>query len=191
MAPARLTPSQTVGPFFGPALVRGELEQMVEAETRGARITIAGRIFDGDGAAVPDAMVEVWQANAEGRYDHPEDRQEKLLDPHFHGFGRFGTDRDGRFRIVTIKPGAVPGPRMTLQAPHLNLSIFARGLLNRVVTRIYFPGEPLNQTDPALNAVPADRRATLIATRDPAGAGDSYLFDIFLQGDRETVFFDI
>jgi protocatechuate 3,4-dioxygenase alpha subunit len=191
MAPARLTPSQTVGPFFGPALVRSELEQMVDAETRGARIAITGRIFDGDGAAVPDAMVEVWQANAEGRYDHPEDRQEKLLDPHFHGFGRFGTDQHGRFRIVTIKPGAVPGPRMTLQAPHLNLSIFARGLLNRVVTRIYFPGEPLNQTDAALNAVPADRRATLIAAIDSAGASDSYRFDIFLQGDRETVFFDI
>ena len=191
MAPARLTPSQTVGPFFGPALVRGELEQMVDAETRGARIAITGRIFDGDGDVVPDAMVEVWQANAEGRYDHPEDRQEKLLDPHFHGFGLFGTDQHGRFRIVTIKPGAVSGPRMTLQAPHLNLSIFARGLLNRVVTRIYFPGEPLNQTDEALNAVPADRRATLIATRDSAGASDSYRFDIFLQGDRETVFFDL
>ncbi len=191
MAPPRLTPVQTVGPFFGPALVRRELEQMVVAETRGTRITITGQICDGDGADVPDAMIEVWQANAEGRYDHPEDHQEKLLDPNFHGFGRFGTDANGRFRIVTIEPGAAPGPRTTLQAPHLNLSIFARGLLNRVVTRIYFPGVPLNETDEALNAVPADRRATLIATRDPAGALDSYRFDIFLQGARETVFFDI
>ncbi len=191
MAARRLTPSQTVGPFFGPALARQEFERMVGAETRGARVIIAGRVLDGDGAPVPDAMIEVWQANAEGRYDHPEDRQEKLLDPHFHGFGRFATDAEGRFRIVTIRPGAVAGAGMTLQAPHLNLSIFARGLLNRLVTRIYFPADPLNASDPVLNAVAAERRDTLIAERDHSGPAEALKFDIVLQGARETVFFDI
>ena len=108
-------------------------------------------------------MIELWQANADGRYDHPDDSQEKLLDPDFHGFGRAATDERGCFRFYTIKPGSVPGPGNLLQAPHINVSIFARGLLKRLVTRIYFPDEPLNATDAVLNTVAPERRSTLVA----------------------------
>src|SRR5271168_2996552 len=157
------TPSQTVGPFFKPALIHSGQESLVTASTRGERVAIEGRVLDGDAAAVSDAMIELWQANDDGCYDHPEDLQERVHDRDFHGFGRAATDERGRFRFHTIKPGpvAVPGP--TLQAPHINVSIFARGLLKRLVTRIYFPDEPLNATDVVLNAVLPKRRATLIA----------------------------
>ncbi len=182
------TPSQTIGPFFGPALIRPGLEMMARPATRGEHLIIEGRVLDGDRAAVTDAMIEIWQANAEGRYDHPEDTQEKLLDAHFHGFGRTATDAAGRYRFQTIRPGPVPDRRATLQAPHINVAIFARGLIQRLATRIYFPDELLNATDPVLNSVPPARRGTLIAS---AGAGGTLHFDIVLQGDDETVFFDI
>lgn len=182
------TPSQTVGPFFKNALLRTEFATLVNDRTRGERVVIEGFVLDGERAPVSDAMVETWQANAEGRYDHPADTQEKLLDPNFYGFGRVATGEYGSFRLVTIKPGPVPGGHGTLQAPHINVSIFARGLLKRLVTRIYFPEEPLNASDPVLNAVPPARRPTLIARRD---GGAILRFDIILQGADETVFFDI
>jgi protocatechuate 3,4-dioxygenase alpha subunit len=182
------TPSQTVGPFFKPALIRSGLAVLVTAKSRGERITIEGRVLDGDAAGVSDAMIELWQANADGRYDHPDDAQEKLLDPNFHGFGRAATDENGDFRFHTIKPGAVPGSGNALQAPHINVSIFARGLLKRLVTRIYFPGEPLNAGDAVLNAVAPERRSTLVAKIERP---DLLRFDIVLQGEHETVFFDV
>jgi protocatechuate 3,4-dioxygenase, alpha subunit len=189
----RVTPSQTIGPFFHRALLREEWNDLAARGAAGERVAIEGRVLDGDGAPVSDAMVEVWQANAAGRYDHAEDRQEnKPLDPNFHGFGRTATDLDGRFRLCTVKPGPVPGIGDVPQAPHINVSVFARGLLKRLVTRIYFPGEPLNESDPLLSAVPAARRATLIARVADSGAAERVLhFDIVLQGDNETVFLDV
>ncbi len=186
-----ITPSQTIGPFFAPVLIRPGLESMAQSTTRGDRVTIAGRVLDGDRAPVADALIELWQANAEGRYDHPEDTQEKLLDPHFHGFGRACSDADGWYRFHTIKPGAVPGANAVLQAPHLNVTIFARGLLNRLLTRIYFPGDPLNMHDSVLNAVPPTRRSTLIATACAPSSETTLRFDIVLQGEGETVFFSV
>ncbi|MFZ0658079.1 MAG: protocatechuate 3,4-dioxygenase subunit alpha [Candidatus Binataceae bacterium] len=188
----RLTPSQTVGPFFGPALVRAGAERLADSAARGERIVIEGAVLDGDGAPVPDAMIEIWQANAEGRYDHREDTQEKLLDPNFHGFGRAGTIESGEFRFYTIKPGAVAGDRATLQAPHVNVCVFARGLLHHLMTRIYFPEESAaNAVDPILNLVEPKRRATLIAGGSGTSSPRTLRFDIILQGDNETVFFDV
>jgi protocatechuate 3,4-dioxygenase alpha subunit len=184
----RQTPSQTVGPFFKPALIRAGDESIVTDKSRGERITVEGRVLDGDTAPVSDAMIELWQANADGRYDHPEDSQEKLIDSQFHGFGRAATDERGYFRFYTIKPGAVPGPGNMLQAPHINVSIFARGLLKRLVTRIYFPGEQLNAADAVLNTIASERRSTLIAHIERPGI---LRFDIVLQGENETVFFDV
>jgi protocatechuate 3,4-dioxygenase alpha subunit len=146
-------------------------------------------VRDGDGAPVGDALLEIWQANAAGRYAHPEDTQAKKLDPRFRGFGRCATAEDGSFRFVTIKPGAVPGRGNALQAPHINVTIFARGLLKQLSTRVYFAGEPANETDPVLSAIedPAVRR-TLIAQKAQSGA---WRFDIVLQGPGETAFFDL
>jgi protocatechuate 3,4-dioxygenase alpha subunit len=182
------TPSQTVGPFFKPALIHPGQESLVTAGTRGEHIAIEGCVLDGDAAAVSDAMIELWQANADGCYDHPEELQERLHDPDFHGFGRAATDDCGRFRFHTIKPGPVPGPGPALQAPHINVSIFARGLLKRLVTRLYFPDEPLNASDAVLNAIAPARRSTLIAQIERPGV---LRFDIVLQGEHETVFFDV
>lgn len=188
---AKQTPSQTVGPFFGPALIEEGLATLVRPATRGERVTIEGQVLDGDRAPVADAMIEIWQANADGRYHHPEDTQEKLLDEHFHGFGRAATDSDGWYRFHTIKPGPVPGTATTLQAPHINVAIFARALLKRLVTRIYFPDEPLNANDPVLNSISPQRRPTLIARAIAQSGGRVLHFDIVLQGEDETVFFDI
>jgi protocatechuate 3,4-dioxygenase alpha subunit len=182
------TPSQTVGPFFRPSLCRPGQESLITSETRGERITIEGRVLDGDAAPVNDALIELWQANADGRYDHPEDAQEKLLDPNFRGFGRAATESGGRFLFHTIKPGPVPGVGDALQAPHINVSIFARGLLKRLATRIYFPGEPMNSADAVLNSVAPTRRTTLVARVERSGV---LRFDIVLQGENETVFFDV
>jgi protocatechuate 3,4-dioxygenase alpha subunit len=190
MSGARQTPSQTVGPFFRPSLIAAGGENLVREETRGDRIAIEGRVIDGDGAPVTDAMLEIWQANAEGRYDHPDDEQEKRLDPAFHGYGRTATDTRGEFRFHTVKPGPVPGPDDAEQAPHINVSIFARGLLKRLVTRIYFPDEPRNADDPILNAVPSERRATMIATWTDT-THRCMRFEVILQGANETVFLDI
>jgi len=185
------TPSQTIGPFFKPSLVRSADHTLARDESRGERIVIVGRVLDGDGAPVDDAMVEIWQANADGRYDHPDDLQEKLIDPYFHGFGRGATDQHGSFRFDSIKPGPASGLGDALQAPHINVSIFARGLLKRLVTRIYFPGESLNATDAILNAVPRARRSTLIARAESISPQPTFRFEIVLQGENETVFFDV
>ncbi len=185
------TPSQTIGPFFKPSLVRSGDETLARRESRGERIVIVGRVLDGDGAPLDDAMVEIWQANAAGRYDHRDDLQEKLIDPHFHGFGRGSTDQHGAFRFDTIKPGPVPGAGNIPQAPHINVSLFARGLLKRLVTRIYFPDEPSNAADAVLNAVPIVRRSTLIARVESTSPQPLLRFDIVLQGENETVFLDV
>jgi protocatechuate 3,4-dioxygenase alpha subunit len=185
---AELTPFQTVGPFFAICLGEAGCARVATEHAIGRHITIEGTVCDGAGAAIPDALVEIWQANAAGRYAHPDDHQQKPLDPNFTGFGRAPPDEEGRFAIETIVPGRVPGPDGTLQAPHLLLGILARGILTRLVTRIYFDDEPSNADDEILALVPAHRRSTLIARR----AGEnSYHFDLVLQGDNETVFFDV
>ncbi len=183
------TPSQTVGPFFSYALtpetygregIAGNV--LVTDETLGERIVIEGRLIDGAGEPVPDGLIEIWQANAAGRYDHPaDDRDDVPLDPNFEGFGRCGTDETGMYRFETI----MPGPVMS-QAPHASLIVFARGMLVHAYTRIYFSDE----SDPVLDSVPADRRGTLIAKREDTPGGDVCRFDIRLQGEGETVFFD-
>ena len=193
------TPSQTVGPFFaygltpeayGRAGVAGN--NLLTDSTQGERIRIEGVVYDSNGAPVSDAMLEIWQANAAGRYDHPEDnRDDVAADPGFHGFGRTGTDAEGRFHFDTIKPGPVPGRGNSLQAPHISLTLFSRGMPNHTFTRIYFPDETdANATDPVLALAPADRRETLVATRLDRSGQPVYRFDIHLQGEQETVFFD-
>jgi protocatechuate 3,4-dioxygenase alpha subunit len=187
------TPSQTVGPFFHLGMTRPEWNDLTRGNPAGERIAIEGRVIDGDGAAVPDAVIELWQANAAGRYNHPDDHQtEKPLDPNFRGFGRAATDAEGRFRVVTIKPGPVPGRGNALQAPHINIALFARGLLKHLYTRIYFAGEPANASDPLLSSIEDDAaRRTLLAHRDRSGDPALYRFDIVMQGENETAFLDI
>jgi protocatechuate 3,4-dioxygenase alpha subunit len=183
------TPSQTVGPFFHLGMARAEWADLTAGQPAGEKIAIEGRVIDGDGAPVPDAILEVWQANAAGRYNDPDDRQDdKPLDPNFRGFGRVATDGEGRFRIVTIKPGPVPGRGNALQAPHINIALFARGLLKHLYTRLYFADEPRNAGDPLLTSIDDNAaRQSLLAQRVPGG----YRFDIVLQGDGETAFLDI
>ncbi len=188
-----LTSSQTVGPFFSPALLREDARRNVLTgpETFGERIRIEGRVLDGDGLPVPDAMVEIWQANAHGRYNHPTDQGSAILDSSFIGFGRSGTSDDEGFWFETIKPGPVPFDGTRLQAPHICVTLFARGLLNHLVTRIYFADEPANTSDPVLQRISKDRVATLIATREQSDTGPLYRFDIVLQGTNETAFFNV
>ena len=185
----RPTPSQTVGPFFHIGLGYASYEELVPADRHGA-IRIEGIVSDGEGVPVNDALIEIWQANEAGRYAHPEDRRTELaLDEDFDGFGRCATDENGRYGFVTVKPGRVPGPNGAMQAPHIEVSVFARGLLKRLATRIYFPGEEgANREDPVLSLIAdPDLRSTLLATEDDG----VYRFDIHLQGDRETAFFDV
>jgi protocatechuate 3,4-dioxygenase alpha subunit len=152
-------------------------------------LTIEGKVFDGDGQPVPDAMIEIWQANAHGKYAHPEDTQEKPLEPSFYGYGRVPTDDNGRFRFTTIKPGSVPDPAGKPQASHLVVSIFMRGLMKRLVTRIYFPDVAANNSDLVLNLVEPARRPTLIAKK--VQERDAlFQWNVVLQGSEETVFFD-
>ncbi|QUD89186.1 protocatechuate 3,4-dioxygenase subunit alpha [Phenylobacterium montanum] len=208
------TPWQTVGPFFHyglpwkggadltgrsdlgarPELMPDENYVLAEPRERGAiagqKIEIVGQVFDAAGAPVPDAMIEIWQANAAGRYDSPaDDRGELALDEGFTGFGRASTGDDGGFRFRTVLPGRVPGPGNSQQAPHIAIGVFGRGLIKRLVTRLYFEGGPGNDEDPILALVPAARRATLIA-RPVEGEPQTWRFDIRLQGEHETVFFD-
>jgi protocatechuate 3,4-dioxygenase alpha subunit len=200
------TPWQTLGPFFHYALPwKGAADLVAGEGDLGARrdlipeghyllgplpygraaasgevIEIRGRVFDGDGEAVPDALVEIWQADPQGRYACE-------ADPAFNGFGRTATDADGGFCFRTLKPGRAPGPGNSLQAPHIAVSVMGRGILKRLVTRIYFDGEPGNEEDPVLALVPTERRQTLTARRE----GGSWRFDIRLRGDGETVFFEV
>jgi protocatechuate 3,4-dioxygenase alpha subunit len=185
------TPSQTVGPFFSLGLTRRTMNALATDSTQGERIRIEGQVFDGDGKPVPDAMIEIWQANAYGRYNHPDDKQEKPLDPSFIGWGRCETDKNGVFFFETIKPGRVPGADGSVQAPHVNVTVFARGMLMHAYTRIYFGDEPANETDPVLLSVKNKaRRRTLVANREGRNGKNLYRFDIRLQGANETVFFD-
>lgn len=191
MSTPPLTPPQTVGPFFHP-LVREGLNMLVTAATAGQRVRIEGVVLDGRREPVWDAMVEIWQANAQGRYRHPADQRAAPLDPAFTGFGRAGTDRQGAYWFETIRPGRVPFDRRSDQAPHINVAVFARGLLHHLCTRIYFPEDGPIATDPVLRTVPEHRRATLLARPGaPSGGTPVYRFDIVLQGEGETVFFDL
>jgi len=171
------TPWQTVGPFFHYGLIRDGGSVLVDDATPGDRISVTGRVLDGAGQPVPDALVEIWQADSAGRY---------AGDSAFTGFGRSATGEDGTFHFRTIRPGRVAGPGNSLQAPHIAVGVMGRGLLKRLVTRLYFADSPDNADDPILALVPAERRDTLIARND----GEAWRFDIVLQGDGETVFLD-
>lgn len=204
------TPSQTVGPFFhyglpwkGGADLVGKSDMGARPDLfpethyvlnlsspsgipRGEVIDLRGRVLDGKGEPLPDAMLEIWQANAAGRYASLADQREDIPhDPHFIGFGRSATTAEGEWHFRTVRPGRVPGPDGALQAPHIALSVFGRGLLKRLATRIYFADGIENGEDPILMRVPAERRGTLIAQR----RGQTWWLDIVLQGPRETVFF--
>ena len=183
------TTSQTVGPFFLIGLERLFVDNLAGPEVSGERVEIEGRVLDADGQGVPDAMLELWQANAQGKYAHPEDTQAKSVEPGFRGYGRVPTAEDGTFRFTTIKPGRVPGPQGKLQAPHIVVSVFMRGLLRRLITRIYFPDDPANSEDFALNLVEFGRRGTLVA-RKSTKRDDLLEWNVLLQGPDETVFFD-
>lgn len=182
------TPSQTVGPFFSIGLTWDGGGLVVPADAPGA-IRIAGTVYDGEGRPVPDSLIETWQADREGRFADLHGHGGPSRMPGFRGFARCGAEAgDGTFEIVTVKPGPVPWPGGGEQAPHIDVSVFARGMLHRCVTRIYFADEPEgNGADPVLETVPAERRATLLA--QPAES--SYRFDVRLQGPDETVFFAV
>jgi protocatechuate 3,4-dioxygenase alpha subunit len=187
------TATQTVGPFYAVGLDRPELADLTQGEkARGETIAIEGQVRDGDGIGVADAMLEVWQANAAGKYDHAEDRQEKPRDPHFTGFGRTFTDKNGRYRFTTIRPGAVPGPGNTLQAPHILMTIFARGLLKHLVTRVYFADlATANDVDPVLGKIEDEAARRSLLAQPIRGPTPVYRFDVVLQGEGETAFFDL
>jgi protocatechuate 3,4-dioxygenase, alpha subunit len=188
------TTSQTIGPYFEIGLNWLVQDNLAQEGVSGERVKIEGRVIDGDGVPVPDAFLEIWQANTHGKYAHPEDRQPKPVDPKFTGYGRIPTNSEGIFRFATIKPGSVPGPdgngNKNEQAPHLLVSVFMRGLLRRLVTRVYFPDEPLNAADYILNLVERERRSTLIARRI-SGQPGALEWNVILQGSNETVFFDL
>jgi len=184
-------PSQTVGPFFriglsGPRAV----QRIAAAGVKGERVKLVVTVFDAEDQPIHDCLIETWQANADGKYNHPDDKQEKPLDPAFRGFGRQATDQNGVCSFETIKPGCVPGPKGTQQAPHLAVSVFSRGMLNRLPTRIYFAGDPANEQDPILALVPKERRATLLA-QPVEGERGAWQFTIRFGGADETVFFDV
>ena len=194
--PPGVTPSQTVGPYFAYGLTsKGAYDwndafssNLVTADTSGERVRVEGRVFDGDGKVVPDCMLEIWQADAQGRFADPQDSRAQP-NSSFRGFGRCGTDKDGGYAFDTIKPGSVPDPDGKPQAPHIVLAVFGRGMLRHLYTRIYFSDEAGNAADPVLSLVPGERRATITAVRE---AGKPvYRLDLRLQGDDETVFFDV
>ncbi len=186
--PRGLTPSQTIGPFLAIGLPWPDGPEVVPAGTEGA-ITISGRVLDGAGEPVPDALVETWQAAPDGSFAHPDDPR-GAGPAGFRAFGRSATDSAGRYHIITLRPGALPWPGGGTEAPHLDVSVFARGLLHRVVTRIYFADETeANAADPVLATVDPARRGTLIAAL--AGPAGQFRFDIRLQDPQETVFFDV
>ena len=204
----RQTPGQTLGPFFHQGLLRTKAVFQVSGlchdevdvfhhvllgpDTFGERIALEGVVTDGLGQPIPDALLEIWQANAHGRYHHPLDTSGRELDPAFGGYGRAATDARGAYSFLSIKPGPVGGPGGIPQAPHINLVLGARGMMRHAFTRIYFEGDPQLDRDPVLALVPEARRATLLGR--PSGQRDGatvYRFDIRVQGERETVFFAI
>jgi protocatechuate 3,4-dioxygenase alpha subunit len=183
-----LTPSQTVGPYLSIGMLREHIGASLVAEDDPRAVRIRGRLLDGVGEPVPDGMIEIWQANVLGRYAHPADARVELpLEPGFTGFGRSSTANDGWFEFLTVKPGLVPWPDGRTQAPHLVVGVFARGLLKRLVTRMYFPGEPANEADPVLATLETVERARLVAHEER----HHLRFDINLQGERQTTFFAI
>jgi protocatechuate 3,4-dioxygenase alpha subunit len=194
---AGITPSQTVGPYFAYGLnPRDEYDwkqtftnDLITPDASGTRIRIEGRVTDGDGKPVNDCMLEIWQADAAGRYAHPADKRRP--NAQFTGFGRVGTDADGTYAFSTIKPGAVPGPDGKAQAPHILVAVFARGMPRQCYTRIYFPDESTTASDSILGLVPAERRGTLIARAEQRDGQRAYVFDVRLQGEGETVFFEV
>jgi protocatechuate 3,4-dioxygenase, alpha subunit len=199
------TPSQTAGPYVHIGLIPSQAGfeifrnnfsgDIAGANVEGLRIVIEGRIFDGAGHVTKDVLVETWQANAAGRYNHPADRQDKLLDQRFRGWARTGTDfNTGIYTIRTIKPGSVAGRKgRKAMAPHVNFWLASRGINIGLATRMYFDDEQAaNAQDPVLNIIEQpERRRTLIATKSERDGAVVYTFDIHLQGERETVFFDV
>ncbi len=185
------TPSQTVGPFFHLGLISGGENDIVSEGTQGRRIMIEGAVLDGDGKPVSDAMVESWQADANGIYNHPADPRYAEIDPHFEGFARAATDAAGRYWIRTVMPGPIEREDMSPQPPHVNMRVFARGMLIHATSRLYFEGEPGNEDDQLLNSIedPA-RRQTLIAALESGEELPTYRFNFILQGEGETVFLD-
>jgi protocatechuate 3,4-dioxygenase alpha subunit len=178
--------SQTVGPFFRIGLIYGQAQNnLVNEQTSGERITLIGIVLDGDGEPIPDAMIEIWQPDAKGIFNHPFDPLHDQADPHFRGFGRAENRSAGEFEFNTIKPGGRDG-----QAPYINVHVFARGMLIHAMTRIYFSDEQTNTDDPVLNSIEPERRHTLIATREQSDGPPVYRFDIHMQGEDETVFFN-
>jgi protocatechuate 3,4-dioxygenase, alpha subunit len=185
----RPTASQTVGPYFHIGLPWDDGADLVSADHPGM-IRLAGTLTDGEGNPVDDGMIEIWQANQAGRYAHPEDDREDVpIEDGFKGFGRSQTDETGQYEFRTVKPGPVPAPDGRMQAPHIEVGVFARGLLQRVVTRVYFPDEPqANAADPLLGSIGDDAlRSTLVAVAEDG----TLRFDIRLQGDGETAFLDV
>ena len=201
-----ITPSQTVGPFFAYGLApKGRShwdpngsyswketvgDNLVTPDATSQKIRIEGSIVDGDGVPINDAMIEIWQADAQGRYAHARGEQPRP-NAKFSGFGRSATDKQGVYRFDTVKPGAVAGPDGKPQAPHIVVCIFSRGMLRQIYTRLYFTDEAANSVDPILALVPEDRHGTLIAHKETREGLPVYRFDIRVQGDNETVFFDI
>lgn len=198
------TASQTAGPYLHIGVAPSAAgittskdlvgNVMVSAKTKGERIRVEGHVIDGAGTQIKDAQIEIWQANAAGKYDHPADTQKKPVDPAFKGFGRAVTDYGtGLYFFETVKPGPVSGRDGRIMAPHLNVAVFARGINIHLNTRIYFADEAeANAKDPVLNLIEqVPRRDTLIAQRGKGGKTPVYRFDIVLQGDNETVFFDV
>jgi protocatechuate 3,4-dioxygenase alpha subunit len=186
------TPSQTVGPFFHYGLVdKGDENILVNDDTQGQCILIKGQVTDGNGDPIPDALLEIWQADCNGFYNHPADPNHKESDPNFSGFGRAATNGNGIYTFKTVKPGTVAYDVSTQQAPHVNVRVFARGMLIHAYTRLYFSDEPeANSSDPILNLAPQDRRHTLIALREDKGDLTTYCFNICMRGAEETVFFE-
>lgn len=185
------TPSQTVGPFFHLGLQKLEKSSLAPEGTPDSEIiTIHGKLFDADLNPVPDAQLEVWQPGPHGRDETPGGTRQQIRASHFSGFGRVPTNVQGEFRFTTTKPGPLPGPNGSLQAPHIVVLIFMRGLLKHLTTRIYFPGDPQNDSDPILLHVPVERRATLVAVHQASRPND-FEWNILLQGENETVFFDL
>jgi protocatechuate 3,4-dioxygenase alpha subunit len=182
------TPSQTVGPYLHLGLTDAwSISRIAGDGAKGERVWLTFRVLDGNGAPVPDAMIELWQADSAGNYANQESSADGTA---FRGFGRLATAEDGSCTFETIRPGCVPGPGETVQAPHINVSILGRGILKRLSTRVYFAGEAANASDPVLTSVPKNRRGTLLAQRDAARASN-WIFDVHLRGEGETVFFDV
>jgi protocatechuate 3,4-dioxygenase, alpha subunit len=186
----KATTSQTVGPFFSIGFTWLKKDNLAGPGVSGERITIQGCVVDGDNNPVPDAVLEFWQADSQGSFAHNTNQQKKPQAEDFQGFGRIATGENGKFSFTTIKPGAISGPNGKPQAPHIAVSVFARGLLRRLVTRIYFADEGANASDFVLNLVQPARRGTLLA-RNVAGQSGALEWNVVLQGADETVFFDI